>query len=122
MATTATRTTVVTFSGDVQATQQANAAVNLSSPGEIQVLNLPNNGANTITVPKSSDGTTVFPTAVTIQPLVGGSSIITLKGVTGDTGIALHLTDPTTIGLASSVVSFVLTTNAANILIRFTWS
>ena len=47
---------------------------------------------------------------------------ITLKGVSGDTGVALHLTDPSTIALASSVTSFVLTTGGAITGVRLIWT
>ena len=47
---------------------------------------------------------------------------LTLKGVTGDTGVALHLTDPTTIALASSVTTFCLTAGGTVTGLRIYWS
>ena len=62
-------------------------------------------------------------TAVLIVPDSANTAAITLKGVTGDTGIALHLTDPTTIALSSSVTSFGLTVGGAGIVgLRLIWS
>ena len=117
MAVTATRSTTVVFSGDVVGTQTHDAADNAASAGAVEVKTLAS-GANTITVPT---GGTV-PTAVTIIPPASNAIQLTLKGIAGDTGIALHLTDPTVIALSSSVTTFVI--NAANTCtgVRFIWS
>jgi hypothetical protein len=61
-----------------------------------------NSGANTITVPTGA-------TAVVIQPPSGNTILVTFKGVTGDTGVPLHKTQPTVIALDSTATSFVLT-------------
>jgi hypothetical protein len=45
-----------------------------------------------------------------------------LKGVTGDTGIGLHLTDPSTIALAGSTATFVLTAGNTITGLRLYWS
>lgn len=81
---------------------------NPTSPGEIRIVDLLL-GDNTITVP--TGGTTV-PIAALIVPPVGNVLILTLKGVAGDTGISLHLTNPSLISL-NSVASFVLNASAA---------
>jgi len=117
MAVAATRSTTIVFSGDVVGTQTHDAADNTSSPGAVDVQTLAS-GANTITVPT---GGTV-PTAVTIIPPASNAVQLTLKGVAGDTGIALHLTDPTVIALASSVVSFVINAASSCTGVRFIWS
>ena len=117
MATTSTRTNTLNFTGDVVGSEILAAATNTVSPGQMEIKTLAS-GANTITVP--TGGST--PTAVTIVPPIGNTVTLTLKGVTGDTGIAMHLTDPTTIALASSVTTFVLTTNAILTGIRFYWT
>lgn len=117
MAVSATRTIAIVFSGDVDGDQSIAAATNTASPGQIQIVTL-SSGANTITVP--TGGTT--PTACTIMKPAGNTTSITLKGVTGDTGIALHLTDPDTISIASSVTSFVLTAGASLTGVRLVWS
>jgi len=117
MATASARTQTITFTGDVTATQTNAAASNAASPGQVEIKSLAS-GANTITVP--TGGATCV--AVTIIPPAGNVTTITLKGVTGDTGVGLHLTDPTTVGLASSVTTFCLTTGGAITGVRFVWS
>jgi hypothetical protein len=59
---------------------------------------------------------------VTILPPTGNTTNITLKGVTGDTGIQLHDTDPSTISLDPAVTSFVLTAAAQITGVRLYWS
>lgn len=118
MAVTATRSITVVYSGDVVGTQEVPAADNAVSTGVVELKTLAS-GANTITVPTSG---TALPTAVTIVPPVGNTVALTLKGVSGDTGIALHLTDPTSLSLKSTVVSFVLNAASSCPGVRFIWS
>ena len=106
MAITATRSINVVYSGDVVANNTFSAGSNGASPGQIQKVRLAI-GANTITVPGA--GTT--PVSVTIIPPTGNVNLLTLKGIAGDTGVALHKTDPTSVGLDSTVATFVI--NAA---------
>lgn len=117
MSTTARRTVTIVYSGDVDGEQTVNAADNTNSPGmpEIKTLAI---GANTITVPTAG----TVPTAVTIFPPTDNATAITLKGVTGDTGVRLHNTDPTSIALHSGVATFVLTAGAEIIGVRLYWS
>jgi hypothetical protein len=117
MSTVSTRTTTITFTGDVTATLTQAAAQNLASPGSIHFVNLAS-GANTITVPPTG-ATTV---SVTIIPPAGNTVALTLKGIAGDTGLPLHLTDPSTIALAAGVTSFVLNAAAAVTGVRLIWS
>lgn len=117
MATASARTQTTTFTGDVTATLTTSAASNAASPGVTELKNLAS-GANTITVP--TGGATAV--AVTIVPPAGNVITLTLKGVTGDTGVGLHLTDPTTVALAASVSTFCLTTGSAMTGVRFIWS
>lgn len=100
------------FTGDL-AMQSISAAIeNTNSPGSIQDYSL-SLGANTITPPANATGCTIlFPASNTV--------LCTLKGVTGDTGIVLHPTDPTRIGL-NSTTAFVLTA-ATSVAIRIIWS
>lgn len=72
-----------------------------SSNGLVDSVAL-SSGANTITTP-----TGTF-THVLILPPSGNAQTMTLKGVSGDTGIALSLTKPSLVSLAS-VSSFVIT-------------
>ncbi len=118
MAVQATRSTVITFTGDLAGTQTIDAAANVASPGSIEIQALAS-GANTITVPTSTGVTVV---ACTIIPPAGNTGVITFKGITGDTGVALHLTDPSTVSLASTVTSFCLNASAAIQGVRFIWT
>lgn len=117
MSATARRSVTITYSGDVDGEQELLAADNASSPAMVELKTL-SSGANTITVPGS--GST--PTAVTIVPPTDNTTSITLKGVTGDTGVRIHDTDPTTIALHSGVASFVLTAAAGITGVRLYWS
>jgi len=117
MAVTATRSITVVYSGDVVGTQTHDAADNAVSPGQMDLVTLAS-GANTITVP--TGGST--PTAVTIIPPASNAVVLTLKGVAGDTGIALHLTDPTSIALPTSVTTFVINAASTCTGVRFIWS
>lgn len=118
MAAQSTRVTTITFTGDVEGTQTPEAATNVASPASIEIQSL-SSGANTITVP-SSTGITV--TACTIIPPAGNTTSITLKGITGDTGVRIHNTDPTTVAIHSDVTSFCLTAGSAIQGVRFIWT
>lgn len=118
MAVTSTRVVNIVYSGSVIGQELLEAADNVSSPGMIEIKSL-SSGANTITVPIM---TSIIPTAVTIVPPAGNTTSLTLKGVTGDTGIRIHNTDPTSLSLDSSVTSFVLTAGSALVGVRFYWS
>jgi len=107
MSVTATRSQTIVYTGDVTGTETVSAASNAASPGQIEIKTLAS-GANTITVP--TGGSTVV--SCTIIPPTGNTNSITLKGVTGDTGIRVHNTDPTTIAIDSSVATFCLTAGA----------
>jgi len=101
----------VTISGQITGTPVGSqtigplTATSAAACGQIQELVL-QSGANTITVPS-----TPAPTGVVIQLPSANTAVTTLKGVTGDTGIALGKTgffmlcfDPTAVP-----ASFVLT-------------
>lgn len=100
------------FTGDFGFQSIAAAIENTNSPGAVQDFAL-SSGNNSITPPAQTTGATIlFPAANT--------TLITLKGVNGDTGIVLHPTDPTRIAL-NSTTAFVL--NAAlSISIKIIWS
>ena len=117
MSVTALRTISINFSGDVNGTETITAASNVASPGSIQILTL-SAGANTITVP--TGGTT--PVAATIVPPAGNAVSIIFKGITGDTGVRLHNTDPSAIAIDSSVTTFVLTAGGTITGLRIYWS
>lgn len=113
----ARRRILITYSGDVDGEQQLDAADNADSPAMVELKTLAI-GANTITVPTAG----TVPTAVTIVPPTDNTESILLKKVTGDTGIRIHDTDPTTIALDDSVTSFCLTAGAEIIGVRLYWS
>lgn len=119
MATTSNRTISVVFTQasapGFAASNSFAAAANTLSPGVSEFKDLAS-GANTITPPAGT------PKACTIIPPANNAVSLTLKGVTGDTGVGLHLTDPTSIALASSTATFVLTAGAAISGVRFVWS
>lgn len=118
MSVIANRTTTIAYTGDLTLSVTESAAANTNSPGQIAVVDLvPTN--NTITVPT---GGTTQPTAVTIIPPSGNTNVITLKGTNADTGIALHLTDPFTITLSTSVTSIVLSVSTTVSGTRLVWS
>lgn len=117
MSVTSKRSISHTFTGDETASWVNEASDNASSPGMIQVFSLVN-GPNTITVPT---GGTV-PVAVTILKPSGNTTSIVLKGVSGDTGVRLHNTDPDTISIDPSVATFVLTVGAALTGVRLVWA
>jgi hypothetical protein len=118
MASTSNRTINLSFTGDHVASPAISAAANAASPAAIAAPITLSSGDNTITVP--TGGTT--PTAVTITKPAGNTNAIKLKGVGGDTGVTLHLTDPDSISLAASQATFIL--NAAGTItgVTLVWS
>lgn len=113
MAITSSRVVTIQFSGDYDAAIEYEAS-NAASPGDIDIVTL-SAGNNTISVPSGATG-------VTIRPPSANTQIITLKGVGGDTGVALHLTDSTSVGLGSAVTTFVLNVVAQLAGVRLIWS
>jgi hypothetical protein len=113
MAITSSRLITIQLSGDYDAAIEYEA-LNAASPGDIAVVDL-TSGNNAISVPSGATGVTiVLPTTNTV--------VVTLKGVNGDTGVALHLTDPSSIALGSTVTTFVLNAASALTGIRLIWS
>jgi len=90
------------------------ATENSASPARQDYTNL-SSGANTITAPSGGS-------AVTIIPPAGNTTSITLKGISGDTGVRIHNTDPTTIAYDSSLTSFVLTAGSTINGVRLIWT
>jgi len=117
MATTSQRTGAITFSGDVNAQISLATVTNPLAPGDIDLFAL-STGANTMTLP--TGGST--PTGAIIIPPPGNTVALTLKGVGGDTGIALSKVDPAIITFDNPPpVSFVI--NAANVVnLRVIWT
>lgn len=117
MAVESTRRITVIMTGDIEVADQFSAAENAASPGSVEIKTLAS-GANTITVP--TGGATV--TGCTIIPPAANTTNITLKGVTGDTGVQLHDSDPTSLGIDPALVSFCLTAAAQIVGVRFVWT
>lgn len=117
MAVTAARTITITYTGDITGTETISAASSVASPGSVTLHTLAS-GANTITAP--TGGST--PVCMTIVPPAGNTQTITLKGVTGDTGVALHLTDPSSISLAAAFTTCCLTAGNTITGLRIYWS
>jgi hypothetical protein len=104
----------INFTGDVEYGQTFQGpAANASSPGMVETKTL-SSGANTITVPSGAVG-------VTLVPPVNNAVTMTLKGITGDTGIALSLVNPAHISL-SGVSTFVITAGGTISNFRLIWS
>lgn len=118
MATTSSHAVTVTFTGDTQAVEPVAIPTNTTSPGQPGVYTNLANGANTISVPTAGSA---VPVGVWIIPPSANTTSITLKGVSGDTGIALHLTSATFVSLASGVSSFVLTAGGSITGVRLIW-
>jgi len=118
MSVTSNRTIQVDFSGDIQAEIIQSALENEVSPGIATIVTLAT-GANTLTAPVITD---LVVTGLTIIPPAGNTSLMTLKGVTGDTGIKLHDTDPSSISLDSTFVSLVINAAAEIVGVRLIWS
>lgn len=118
MPVTSTRKVVISFAEDYAANFSLAAADNEASPGGVSVYTLAA-GANTITLP--TDDTTV--TGATIVPPSDNTQTLTLKGVTGDTGVSISPTDPTSIAFSTvPPASFVLTAGAEIAGLRIIWT
>ncbi len=115
MAVTATRSVSIGVSGEgFNANNVYPAASNTTSPARVDYLIL---AAGTTTV-----STTTGVVSATILPPSTNTNSITVKGTTGDTGIRIHNTDPTSIGLDSSVSSFCLTVATTTSGVRIVWT
>lgn len=114
MAIAALRTINVAFTGDQTYSLAFPAASNATSPGAQEIKTFTGAGDNTVTPPAGALGCTIIPP-------VGNAQAITLKGVAGDTGVPLHKTDPTSLGIPTSA-AFVLTVAGTITGIRFIWN
>lgn len=118
MAVNAARTITINFTGDVIGDKIFAAAENTVSPGSITIHELIA-GPNTIVVPLATGftvkGATIIPPAGNLQSLV-------LKGIAGDTGITLSMTDPTSIAFQTAPVNFILTSGGTISGLRIVWT
>lgn len=101
---TTTLSTVFNIAGNGQAVDLS--LYNAFSPAVVQSLDLASgfNAINTTTCPALARAGGVF-----LIPPAGNTQTLTLKGVTGDTGIALSLTAPTFLSLTTSPPNFGIT-------------
>jgi hypothetical protein len=118
MSVTSKRTIQVQLDGDISLGIIQSALDNIVSSGEVDIVTL-SPGANTITAPVVSG---LVVTGLTVIPPAGNISLITLKGVSGDTGIPLHLTDPVSLSLDTTFTSLVLNAAAQIVGVRLIWS
>ncbi len=112
------RSVTVQLTGDITYTQIFRADENVQSPGAITTQNL-TTGFNVISIPT---GGAVVPTAATILPPDDNEETLTLKGISADTGIPIHPTDPCSISLASSLTTFGITASGTVTGLRIIWS
>lgn len=92
---------------------------NSNSPCDIQILNLVT-GANTINATNCPALATAG--GVWLMPPTGNGQTVTLKGASGDTGIALSLSCPTFISFASTPpTTIVLTSGGAITGYKLAW-
>lgn len=96
---TSGRSVTLSMEGDVEYSQTFSAVNSSTGSGQNQLIEL-STGNNLILVPDDAIAATI------IMPS-GNDVQVSLKAVSGDTGLDLHLTDPTSIGL-NEVASFVL--------------
>ena len=118
MSVTSSRILQIQFSGDITENIIQSALDNTVSPAKTDIVSL-SIGANTITAPAVSG---IIVTGLTIIPPAGNTSLMTLKGVTGDTGITLHKTDPVSLSLDTTFVSLVINAAAAIAGVRLIWT
>lgn len=112
MAASATITFNATVTGLPTGSKTVSIPVTAAAPIDASNIQTLASGFNVITPPT---GTTM----VCIIPPVGNVITITLKGVTGDTGIPLSLTNPTWLSLPASPGTFGLTCGAQIIGVEF---
>lgn len=114
-----TRRVVVEFTSELPFTTfLAPEATNDTSPADMDLVTLAS-GANTITPPAGATACTIiFPETNTGDD----EELVTLKGVSGDTGVVLHPLDPTSIAINNPATTFVLTASGTLAGVRLVWS
>ncbi len=112
MSVTSTRRVINRYDDDIELLE-ASDAINEDSPAQVQFINL-SSGNNAITPPTGAIGFTLLLPS-------DNEETVTLKGVNGDTGVVLHKTDPTSVGL-NATTAFVLTASGIINGVRIIWS
>lgn len=119
MPVTSNRLITIQFSEDFSNVITAAASPNVDAPGAISLYSLVP-GPNTITLP--TGGTVVK--GATIIPPEGNILELILKGVAGDTGIPLNLTDPSSISFSVDNIPTSIVIDAEDDIdgLRIVWS
>lgn len=117
MAVESLRSVTIQFAGDVVLAKEYPATNNTNSPGQSQLVTL-TTGTNTITPP--TGGATAK--ACTIIMPANNTETVTLKGISGDTGVVLSPTEPSSIALNSPTATFVLTASGSIPGVRLIWT
>jgi hypothetical protein len=117
MATAANVSVVIALTGDLNARQEFEAAANAASPATDVLVTFPI-GYTALTPP--TGGST--PKRLTVLMPAANVATLTLKGVTGDTGIVLHPTDFASIPLNSPTTVVGFTASAEIIGVRLIWT
>lgn len=118
MSVTSNRSVYINLTGDLLLNNTYEAAENSTAIGSITVHEL-SSGDNTITTP-AAGGLVVK--GATILPPSGNTQTITLKGVTGDTGIVLSKLDPTSIAFDTAPTDFLLVAGGTISGLRIVWT
>jgi hypothetical protein len=115
MSKTSTVTLTVSVTGDGLSESYAlPAVVNAAAPGGGPSNLALATGFNSIAVPPGSLGFILIPP-------VGSVITKTLKGITGDTGIPLHVTNPTWVSLPPATATIGITAGGAGETVAIHW-
>lgn len=104
-------------SGGVVVNEQVATTSNTNGAGKMDLLTLAL-GDNVITVPSSG----TVPKGVVIVPPAANNTTLVLKGVGGDTGVKIHVTEPTYLSLDPTQASFIINTAGTVTGIRLFWN
>lgn len=118
MSVTANRSVRLQFTGDVTWSEDFTASVNSVANAQSEVKSL-SAGFNAFTIPT---GGSSVPSAVTVVPATTNTIGMILKGVTGDTGIGLHINSPSCIALATTATTFGITAATTGAIVRLIYS
>lgn len=118
MSVTSSRTVQIQFNGDYTADLIYSALDNPTSIASINWIDLAV-GNNAVTAPIIT-GFNV--TGLTIIPPAGNTVVLELKGITTDSGLPLHVTDPTSLALDTSFLGLVLFVTVAVVGVKLIWT
>lgn len=113
MSVTSDRSVTINFSSEVNYQQTFGAATSTTGSAQNQLVSVTT--GLVVTVPSNA-------VAVTIIPPVANTTALTIKGITGDTGIGLHKTDPSSFGLSTTQTTFVLAAASTTSGVRIIFS